>query len=299
MKSKYILLIAALFMALASSSCLDAAVDDDSFAPNLSEEEILAGLEVTNATPGSNKIVLRNTGHVAGIWNYLVGKSTLPELEVLIPFLGEQTITFTATCASGLVTVEKKVTIEQIDCPLDPAWAMLAGEGTDGKKWTWWAEDNGDGTYTYPEGSWGCWGIGGYGWSAFGPNWECFGIGQDCPHDGKPITMDDYVIFDLNGGANVTVCEAGSVRTGSFEFVIGTSSNKADLGWFGTIKIPDGVMLHDHAPWEGGTPTSGLFDIAYFNDDYLILIGVSASGAVLCDPDWATGSTHICLKAVK
>lgn len=125
-------------VALAAAMCAcDAHVDSDSLGGMVPAEQIAANLEVRGITPGSNKIILKNNNMgVGGMWDYLVGVSTAQCDTVLIPFLGEQTLTFYATCGGGQVEVKKTVTIETIDHPLDPAWEMLAGTTSEGKSWT-------------------------------------------------------------------------------------------------------------------------------------------------------------------
>jgi hypothetical protein len=250
-------------------------------------EQIAANLEVRGITPGSNKIILKNNNMgVGGMWDYLVGVSTAQCDTVLIPFLGEQTLTFYATCGGGQVEVKKTVTIETIDHPLDPAWEMLAGTTSEGKSWTW--------NDVYPDGSWGCYGAGGYGWSNLGPNWDCIGIGDS----NGPATVDpaEYITFDLNGGANATFHRAdGTEVKGTFTFTIGTTSEKAGQGWFGTLEL-HGTNIPAPYIYYGQSPTSGKYDIAQFTDSELILIEPDP-GALFCDPAWASCSTHWCFKA--
>lgn len=280
-------------------SCLQASVDDDTLGSVATAEEIAANLDVHGITPGSNKVVIKNNNHgIGGMWDYLVGVSTAQCDTVLIPFTGEQTLKFYATCAGGQVVVEKKVNIDKIDYPLDPSWFMLAGEGGNGKTWKW---DPNPG-----RGSWGCYGAGGYGWSADVPNWGCAALGATADNGAK-IDENEYITFDLKGGANATLHKAdGTEVKGSFSFTLGTSSAKAVLktkyrdgtetgkGWVGTlvlknVTLPAGLHYYD------GTASSGSYDIAVFADHEMVLIEPDAgSAAVLCDPNWATTSTHWC-----
>ena len=95
-------------VALAAAMCAcDAHVDSDSLGGMVPAEQIAANLEVRGITPGSNKIILKNNNMgVGGMWDYLVGVSTAQCDTVLIPFLGEQTLTFYATCGGGQVEVK-------------------------------------------------------------------------------------------------------------------------------------------------------------------------------------------------
>ncbi len=289
MKTKNIFIFGALACSMGILTACDAHVDDDTLGSLVPAEVIAANLEVRGITPGSNKVILKNNNmNVGGMWDYLVGVTTAQCDTVLIPFLGEQTLTFYATCAGGQVQVQKTVKIEQIDHPLDPAWEMLAGTTAEGKSWTW--------NDVYPDGSWGCYGAGGYGWSNVGPNWDCIGIG-DTYGDGKgSVDVNEYITFDLNGGANATFHKAdGTVVKGSFVFTIGTTSEKAAQGWFGTLELHD-TNLPLPYNYYGQTASSGKYDIAVFTDGELILIEPDP-GALFCDPAWASCSTHWCFKA--
>lgn len=301
MKNKYLSFLGGCLLATVSmTSCLDASVDNDSLGSMVPAEEIAANLEVHGITPGSNKVIIKNNNMgVGGMWDYLVGVTTAQRDTVLIPFLGEQTLKFHATCGGGQVVVEKTVQIDVIDYPLDPSWAMLAGEGVEGKTWVW---DSNPG-----RGSWGCYGAGGYGWSADVPNWGCTPIGGTSDA-GVAVSDKEYITFDLNGGANATLHKAdGTEVKGSFAFSMGTSADKAalkpsfrdgtptDQGWVGTLTLK-GVSLPSGFNYYSGAASRGTYDIAVFSDNEMVLIEPDA-GAVLCDPNWSSVSTHWCFVA--
>lgn len=301
MKNKYLSFLGGCLLATVSmTSCLDASVDNDSLGSMVPAEEIAANLEVHGITPGSNKVIIKNNNMgVGGMWDYLVGVTTAQRDTVLIPFLGEQTLKFHATCGGGQVVVEKTVQIDVIDYPLDPSWAMLAGEGVEGKTWVW---DSNPG-----RGSWGCYGAGGYGWSADVPNWGCTPIGGTSDA-GVAVSDKEYITFDLNGGANATLHKAdGTEVKGSFAFSMGTSADKAALkpsfrdgtptgqGWVGTLTLK-GVSLPSGFNYYSGAASRGTYDIAVFSDNEMVLIEPDA-GAVLCDPNWSSVSTHWCFVA--
>jgi hypothetical protein len=276
---------------------MDAEVDNDSLGSVVPAEEIAANLDVHGITPGSNMVVIKNNNQgISGMWDYLVGVTTAQTDTVLIPFLGEQTLKFYATCGGGQVLVEKKVKIDVIDHPLDASWAMLAGTDNTGKSWTW--------DPAPARGSWGCWGAGGYGWSSDVPNWSCTDIGGS--NQGHTVYADEYITFDLKGGANATLhLHDGSVVKGSFSFSKGTSADKAGLkpsfrdgsatgqGWWGTLTLK-GVTPPCGYQYYSGAPSTGVYDIAVFNENELILIEPDP-GAIFCDPAWASSSTHWCL----
>lgn len=301
MKNKYLSFLGGCLLATVSmTSCLDASVDNDSLGSMVPAEEIAANLEVHGITPGSNKVIIKNNNMgVGGMWDYLVGVTTAQCDTVLIPFLGEQTLKFHATCGGAQVVVEKTVQIDVIDYPLDPSWAMLAGEGVEGKTWVW---DSNPG-----RGSWGCYGAGGYGWSADVPNWGCTPIGGTSDA-GVAVSDKEYITFDLNGGANATLHKAdGTEVKGSFAFSMGTSADKAALkpsfrdgtptgqGWVGTLTLK-GVSLPSGFNYYSGAASRGTYDIAVFSDNEMVLIEPDA-GAVLCDPNWSSVSTHWCFVA--
>ncbi|MCC8070925.1 MAG: hypothetical protein LIO90_03880 [Bacteroidales bacterium] len=286
--------------ALWALTACDAHVDDDTLGSIATADEIAANLEVHGITEGSNKIVLKNNNHgIGGMWDYLVGLSNAPCDTVLIPFLGEQTITFYATCGSGYVVVEKKVQIDVIDYPLAEYWTWLCGTEPEGKRWTW---DPNPG-----RGSWGPYGAGGYGWSADVPNWSCTGYGDAYwGGDGPTIDDNEWITFDLNGGANATLHKAdGTEIKGSFAIVKGTSADKAALapsfrngeptgeGWWGTLTLTDVTPPAGYLYYYG-TASSGSYDIAVFSTEEMVLIEPDP-GAILCDPAWASCSTHWCL----
>lgn len=289
--------LSAALITLTMASCLDAATDSESLGSTQSADEIAANLDIHGVTPGSNMLIITNKNKgIAGMWDYLVGTTTLPVDTVLLPFLGEQTLKFYATCGGGQVVVEKKVTIEKIDHPLDPAWAMLAGATAKGKTWRW---DPNPG-----RGSWGCYGAGGYGWSADVPNWSCSKVGETTS-GGITVSADEYITFDLNGGANATLHKAdGTIVKGSFSFTIGTTADKAALkpafrngtptgtGWIGTLKL-SGVSLPAGYTYYDGKPSSGTYDVAVLSNQELVLIEPDP-GAILTDPAWASISTHWC-----
>ncbi len=300
MKNKYLSLLGSCFLAVSMISCLNAAVDDDSLGNVVPAEDIAANLDVHGITPGSNKVIITNNNMgIGGMWDYLVGVTTAQCDTVLIPFLGEQTLKFYATCGSDYVIVEKKVKIDVIDYPLDPSWAMLAGEGAEGKTWVWDPNPGRGGS--------GCYGAGGYGWSADVPNWGGNTIGSTSGA-GVTVSADEYITFDLNGGANVTLHKAdGTEIKGTFTFSMGTTAEKAALkpsfrdgtptgqGWVGTLTLK-GTSLPAGFNYYSGAASGGTYNIAVFSDNELVLIEPDA-GAIFCDPEWGSVSTHWCFVA--
>ena len=84
---------------------------DDKQLGNVVDESELK-LDVHATTPGGNQIVMvNNTLGVGSYWDYVTGRSAADRDTVSLPFLGEQSITFTGLCDGGTVTTTRKVTL--------------------------------------------------------------------------------------------------------------------------------------------------------------------------------------------
>ncbi|MDE6160341.1 MAG: hypothetical protein K2F77_01640 [Muribaculaceae bacterium] len=300
MKAKYIISMCAVAM-LGLTSCLETSVTDESF-PNAGADVEAVGKEMSakfsydNGPQGSNKIrVFNNSGYACQL-DYTVGKTILNcgeqnYVDVIVPFTGDLNFTAKLFYGGKFVDVAVPVHVDVLDQELPIEYQLLTNASAEGKTWQWWAEDNGDGTYTYAPETWGCFGSGGYGWSSTVPNWGAYGIGQADEWGGGVLTMDEYVKFDLDGGANVTVCyNDGTIKKGTFSLVWGAVPAKEALGWKGTIALD--IPLPHQVPgiWCLAEPLD-FFDIAMLDEDHMILIGHGPQN-ILCDPAWATGSTH-------
>ena len=292
---------------LGMTSCLDTHVSDEHDAfPNTNADveklaERYAGtLSYENGANRSNKVkVINNSGYDCRL-DYIVGTTMLGHgadnsVEVVVPFSGELMFTATLLCDGAFVPVELPVTVEDLDTDLDPLFVHFTGGAGPGRTWQWWGDENPDGSYSYIDGSWGCVGGGGYGWSATGPNWLCYGIGQNDEWTGQLVSMDEWVKFDLDGGPNVTVHYSdGSEKTGTFSLVPGTTPEKAALGWCATMKmtvpLPHQVVDGQYS-WYLDLPAE--FDVVIPDDDHLILIAPGGGGAHdVCDDSWGIPSTH-------
>lgn len=306
MKAKYIISLCAAAI-FGFTSCLETSVTDEHF-PNAGcdkeavAETMASKFSYDNGPQGSNKIrVINNSGYACQL-DYKVGKTILNcgeqnYVDVIVPFTGDLNFTAKLFYGGEFVDVDVPVHVDVLDAELPMEYKLLTNASAEGKTWTWWADDNGDGTYTYAPETWGCFGCGGYGWSAMVPNWDAFGIGADGWGGGK-ISFDEYVKFDLDGGANVTVGYAdGTVKKGTFSMVWGATPAKEALGWKGTIAID--IPLPHQVPgiWCLCDPLD-FFDIAMLDEEHMILIG-AGPGQILCDPAWATGSTHWVFKVKK
>ena len=313
MKTKYIML-AALAAMLGTTSCLDTHVSDDhdAFAnidTNVEQaaEEFATSFAFENGSNYSNKIrVFNNSGYECRL-DYIVGTTMLGcgkenFVDVIVPFAGDLEFTATILYKGAFVPVTIPVHVEDLDNELDPLFKALTDGTAEGKTWEWWAEDNGDGSYTYIDGSWGCMGGGGYGWSATGPNWECFGIGQNDPWTGQLISMDEWVKFDVDGGPNVTMHYSdGTEAKGTFSLISSTTPEKQNIGWVGTMKmtvpLPHQIVDGQYS-WYLDLPAE--FDVAMLDDEHLILIAPGGGGLhIICDDSWAISSTHWTFKVKK
>ena len=311
MKTKHIITLA-IAASLGLASCVHTQVSDEHFLHNAADKDALVTelspkFSYDNGANGSNKIrVINNSGYDCQL-DYIVGKVMLGSgienyVDVIVPFAGDLTFTAKVIADGTLVDVEIPVTVREIDAELDPLFKALTAGSAAGRTWQWWADDNGDGSYTYIDGSWGCVGGGGYGWSATGPNWVCYGIGQADDWTGQMVTMDEWVRFDVDGGPNVTVHYSdGTEKQGTFALTSGTTPEKAALGWVGTmtmtVPLPHQIV-EGQASWYLDLPA--VFDVAMLDDEHLILIAPGGGGAhIICDDSWGISSTHWTFKAKK
>ncbi len=307
MKFKYILTIS-LCAALGLSSCLDTTVSDDhdAFANVNADVEQLAEQFATqfmydNGAQHSNKIrVINTTGYECRL-DYIVGTAMVGAgsdnfVDVVVPFAGELEFTATVLCKGAFVPVTIPVKVDVLDNELDPLFKALTGGSAEGRTWQWWVGyDYQNGNYQYIDGSWGCVGGGGYGWSATGPNWVCYGIGDNDEWTGQAVTMDEWVKFDLDGGPNVTVHYSdGSEKQGTFTLLSGTTPEKAALGWLGTMKLTVPLpheITGDQYSWYLDLPAE--LDVAVLDDEHLVLIAPGGGGLhIVCDDSWGISSTH-------
>lgn len=302
MKTKYFLGIA-LTVALGLSSCTEVSDDHDAFKGIGSDPEEVAARYASaftyeNGSNHSNKItVINNSGYACRL-DYMVGTTMLNcgtenKVEVVVPFAGELTFTATMLYDGEFVPVEIPVRVDDIDTPIDPLMECLTAGTAEGRTWEWWADGNGGG---YIEGSWGCVGGGGYGWSATGPNWICYGIGQNDEWTGQLVSMEEFVKFDLDGGPNVTMHYSdGTEKKGTFALTSSTTPEKAALGWVGQLKLsvplPHQIVDGQYS-WYLDIPVA-YFDVAMLDNEHLILIAPGGGGAhTICDDSWAISSTH-------
>jgi hypothetical protein len=233
-------------------SC-DPVCDDIPLGSVANESELKIDVHAT--TDGGNQIVMiNNTPKVGSYWDYVIGRSSAQCDTVTMPFLGEQTITFTGLCDGGTVTTTRTVTIKNIDHPVAEEWALFAGTGSEGKFWTW--DDSADAVY----------GTGGY-LAEFVPDWTSVALSDT-------EDSDAYMMFDLNGGPNFTRYDGkgNEVEKGTFAFDMSSTKNNPDDGsqWsIGTLTLTGATVLNGHI--YGTTDPQYKFDILTLTEDKMVL----------------------------
>lgn len=246
-----------IFLVLCTCSALlfscEPVMDDKQLGNVVDESELK--LDVRATTPGGNQIVMvNNTLGVGSYWDYVIGRSAADRDTVSLPFLGEQTITFTGLCDGGTVTTTRKVNVTSIDHPVAREWKLFGGSGQQGKKWTW------DSTVA------AVYGTGGY-LTEFIPDWTSIALANVDEKDG-------YMVFDLNGGPNFTryAADGTVVEKGTFAFNMSSTKNNPDDGsqWsIGTLTLTGATVLSGHI--YGATEKQHKFDILTLDDDHLVL----------------------------
>ncbi|WP_455966748.1 hypothetical protein [Bacteroides fluxus] len=255
-------------------SC-DPVVNDKPMGGIVSESDL--DLKVYATTEGGNEIVMENnTVGVGSYWDHITGISTKQKAVVTLPFLGEQTITFTGFCEGGMVSTTRTVNITKIDHEVAAEWKFFAGEEIEGKAWTWNVEDYAGAVY------------GTAGWlTQFAPAWDV-----------KPLDeleeKDCTLVFDLNGGPNLSKIDAdGNVlEKGTFSFDMSVTKKNPDDGsqWsIGQLKLNGVSVLSGHAFYDSSN-TINTFEILELTDDVMVLCWNPA------DADAWTDATFWCFK---
>lgn len=240
-------------LALATLVACDPITDETPLGGVVSEKDL--NIKVYNTTSGGNQITMVNhTKGVGSYWDYIIGRAANDSLTVALPFLGKQTIRFVGLCDGGTVETTRTVDITTIDHPTDVTWSYFAGTGTVGKRWTW----NRDVDACYGDGGWQ---------AEWVPDWD-------------PVAADDTddpggsMVFDLNGGPNVTIYDAEGKATakGTFTFDMGDKLPQCDDGtdWgIGTLTITGCTVLSGHL--FGDTAPVYKYRILTINDHEMVL----------------------------
>lgn len=269
---KKIMILLSLFALVAC----DPVIDDKDMGSIISEDELV--LDVHSTTEGGNEISMSNkTPGVGSYWNYVVGTSTKQNETVVLPFVGDQTITFTGFCDGGRVETKRTVHITQIDHDIPEEWINFAGRGMEGKHWTWDFDSN-DGV---------AYGTGGWLTEKY-PSWDVKTEEETPEHDCE-------LIFDLNGGPNLTKVDANGnvLEKGTFSFDMSVQKFNPDDGslWsIGQLKLLDVSVLSGHGFWDESNIIS-TFEILELTENTMILCWNPA------DADPWTDGTFWCFKS--
>ena len=232
----------------------------NSFSPNDIK------LEVTQATPGSNKVSMKmTTPGVTGYWDYLLDQSFTDEVKnIVFPFTGKHQLTFHVTtpymptndpAKTEYISKSIEVNITQLDTRLADPYYILVGQNLLGRTWVfdgtggdngvWWA-------MTDPGNAGAIW------WNAGG---EC------CP----PTDAGGHMVFDVAGGLNITVYSSptdANPKKGTYSF----------NGDFSKLYIKGDANILGS---EEGGGNNKVFNIIELTNDKMILL--------VPDAAWATG----------
>ncbi len=248
-------IFATLTIAISLAAC-DPLIDDQPMGAILSPQQL--DIEVTNVKEGSNAIILRNnTPRTAAYWDTGLGLSTRQCDTIIMPYIGDVKVKFIGMCDGGQVETERSVHINQIDHPIQKEWILFAGNGAKGKTWTWNFDNTDEAVY----------GTGGW-------------LTQDNPSwDVKPLSeledRDCSLVFDLNGGANVTKVDVNGkvLEKGHFSFDMTATKVNPNNGkqWsIGQLTLTGVTMLSGHAFYEPDKKIT-TFEILKLTDKELVL----------------------------
>lgn len=115
-------------------------------------------IDVTASEPGGNQIIVHNNSNFAGRWVFPTGTSNRKTDTIVMFPPGSYTILFNATTDAGIVTVEKKITIDKLTHNLTPPYSYLIGNLGQGVTWVY-AKDSPNGNF------WGM--VADYNWEEF------------------------------------------------------------------------------------------------------------------------------------
>jgi len=220
--------------------------DDLKLENTINESDVI--LSVSSSTPGGNEITLKmETPGVTGYWDYNIGKAVSNEVTFIYPIFGTSTFTYIGTLGGDFFSKTVEYTVQQIDHPVPPEWALLAGDTSAGKNWIF------DGSP----------GDGNLWWYMCPPSdptkwqevwWNAGGTG------GGPNDVNGKMHFDLNGNANYIYYADPNATGVQASFSLDVANQ--------TIKINDANILGAQDP--RGNP-DGIYHIISLTQDKLIL----------------------------
>ena len=132
MKTRLIYFISIFLVLLVSCDPIE---NRDKLGSVLSENEL--AFDIIQEPTGSNTVrFVSKTSGIIPYFDWGSGFSNKESAEAYLPFAGTYTVTYTAYCAGGSVSVSKEFTVSDNDEEYfkDPAWNLLTN-GTEGKTW--------------------------------------------------------------------------------------------------------------------------------------------------------------------
>lgn len=249
-----------LFICLVLFASCDPIEDRDALGRVLDESEL--AFDIIQEPAGSNTVkFVSKTPGIIPYFDWGSGFSNKESAEAYLPFAGTYTVTYTAYCAGGPVSVVKEFTVAGNDEQYfkDPAW-MLLTNGSEGKTWVFAMDVRSyDGRI---------WGNGGYLNAPAGPGW--WGRTAADAVDDK-IDLNAELSFDLNGAANMKVSENGQNTKGTFDLRIAPVKDGEGKVWaIGSIELSGATIPHGISVNESSKAVYK-FTICTLNENELVL----------------------------
>lgn len=240
---------------MAFATACDPIEDRDVLGNSYNPEHIQ--VEVVQSSNGTgNLLTLKmTTPGVYGYWDYKLDKAYSNEVTFVSPFMGKVDFTYYVSIPHikngnpsdrEYITKTVQANVQVEDNRLDSAFYALVGENLEGKTWVF-DGSGGDGRKWYfmsaPGEPWTLW------WNAGG---EC------CP----PSDVNGRMVFDVNGGANVTIYPNDGAEGAEGRFKFSSSFDK--------IYLTGGVNILGAADNNSGN-NAGEYEIVELTADRLVL----------------------------
>ncbi|MCC8155081.1 MAG: hypothetical protein LIP01_13340 [Tannerellaceae bacterium] len=266
---KKITLLYTLLVAMLFTTACDPVENRESLGGIIPASELK--IDVYSLEDGGNEIVLvNNTPGVGSFWDYGSGYSSRQQDTIIVPFLGDLTVSFTGISSGGTVTKTETIKVDKIISPVDETWNLLAGTDENGKTWVWDCDDPSDIV-------WG----NGASIVDYSPSWNQVSAAQ-MGEEEPEVGIDGRMVFDLNQKANFTkIGQDGTVlERGAFQFDMSQTMLSADgetLWSIGQLTIIDGTIFKGISP-NGGGVVVNTFEILELTEDKMVLAHVSPGG---------------------
>jgi len=228
-------------------------------------------LDITVTVVGNTAKCVNNTPGTIAYWDWQIGHSNQPKVDIYLPLKGTYKLTFTAYCGGGKVSKTQDIVIAQNDPEYykSPLWNKLTN-GATGKTWVW-ASD-------IPGGK--VWGIGPY----KVPNDAGWWTLTTADIVGQGGGLDDELYFDLDKAHHVKVTAknpdhkaAPASGAGFFTMdiadkdVLYTDDSKATKWAEGVLTFVGQAAPMAFQPNAAGKPLQYKYDIVKLTDDELWL----------------------------